>query len=122
PTKPIEIIVGYAPGGGADVAARLIAAHASKTWGQPVNVVNMPGASGITGALRALGARPDGYTLHLAPHATSAMLSAVGKDGPYRRDGTTRIAMRTLDPAIYTVKADSPWKTLKDVAEAAKAN
>jgi tripartite-type tricarboxylate transporter receptor subunit TctC len=60
PTRPVEIIVAFAPGGGADVAARLVAAYASKKWGQPVNVVNMPGASGITGTLRALGARPDG--------------------------------------------------------------
>ena len=63
------------PGGGADVAARLVAGHASKKWGQPVNVVNMPGASGITGALRALNARPDGYTLLLDPHATARCCS-----------------------------------------------
>jgi tripartite-type tricarboxylate transporter receptor subunit TctC len=122
PTRPIEIIVAYNPGGAADVAARLVAAHASKKWGQPVNVVNMPGASGITGALRALNARPDGYTLLCDPHATSAMLFAVESDVPFKMDGKTQIALVTLDPVIYTVKVDSPWKTLKDVAEAAKAN
>ena len=77
----------------ADVAARLVAAHASKKWGQPVNVVNMPGASGITGALRALNARPDGYTLLLDPHATSAMLFAVESDVPFKMDGKTQIAL-----------------------------
>ena len=122
PTRPIEIIVGYAPGGAADVAARLVAGYASKKWAQPVNVVNMPGASGITAALRALNARPDGYTLLLDPHATSAMLFAVESDVPFKMDGKTQIALVTLDPVIYTVKADSPWKSLKDVAEAAKAN
>ena len=122
PTRPIEIIVAYNPGGAADVAARLVAAHASKKWGQPVSVVNMPGASGITGALRALNARPDGYTLLLDPHATSAMLFAVESDVPFKMDGKTQIALITLDPVIYTVKIDSPWKTLKDVAEAARAN
>jgi tripartite-type tricarboxylate transporter receptor subunit TctC len=122
PTKPIDIIVAYAPGGGADVAARLIGAYASKKWGQPVNVVNMPGASGITGTLRAFGARPDGYTLLLEPHATTSMLFAVEKDVPFKMDGKTPIALITLDPVIYTVKEDSPWKTLKDVAAAAKAN
>ncbi|HYE91616.1 MAG TPA: tripartite tricarboxylate transporter substrate binding protein [Terriglobales bacterium] len=120
PTRPIEIIVGYAPGGGADVAARLVAGYASKKWGQPVNVVNMPGASGITGALRALNARPDGYTLLLDPHATSSMLFAVESDVPFKMEGKTHIALVTLDPAIYTVKADSPWKSLQDVAAAAK--
>jgi tripartite-type tricarboxylate transporter receptor subunit TctC len=120
PTRPVEIIVGYAPGGGADVAARLVAGYASKKWGQPVNVVNMPGASGITGALRALNARPDGYTLLLDPHATSSMLFAVESDVPFKMEGKTHIALVTLDPAIYTVKADSPWKSLQDVAAAAK--
>jgi tripartite-type tricarboxylate transporter receptor subunit TctC len=122
PTRPVEIIVGYAPGGGADVAARLIAGHASKKLGQPVNVVNMPGASGITGALRALGARPDGYTLMLEPHATASMLFAVESDVPYKMDGKTPIALMTLDPVVYTVKADSPWKSLADVAAAAKGS
>jgi tripartite-type tricarboxylate transporter receptor subunit TctC len=85
-----------------------------------VNVVNMPGASGITGALRALNARPDGYTLLLDPHATSSMLFAVESDVPFKMEGKTHIALVTLDPAIYTVKADSPWKSLQDVAAAAK--
>src|SRR5439155_1419115 len=122
PTRPVEIIVAYAPGGAADVAARLVAAYASKKWGQPVNVVNMPGASGITGTLRAIGARPDGYTLLLDPHSSSAMLFAVESDVPFKMDGKTPIALLTLDPVVYTVKEDSPWKSLKDVAAAAKAD
>jgi len=122
PNRPVEIIVAWNPGGAADVAARLVAGYASKKWGQPVNVVNMPGASGITGTLRALNARPDGYTLLLDPHAGSAMLFAVESEVPFKMDGKTQVGLITLDPVIYTVKADSPWKTLKDVAEAAKAN
>jgi putative tricarboxylic transport membrane protein len=122
PTRPIEIVVAFAPGGGADTAARLVAAHASKEWGQTVNVVNMPGASGITGALHAFKARPDGYTLYLDVHATSAMLFAVESDVPFKMEDKTPIGLVTLDPVIYTVKADSPWKTLQDVAAAAKAN
>jgi tripartite-type tricarboxylate transporter receptor subunit TctC len=122
PTRPVELIVGFAPGGGADVAARLIAGYASKRWGQPVNVVNMPGASGITGALHVFRARPDGYTLLLEPHATASMLFAVQSDVPFKWEQRTPIALVTLDPVIYTVKADSPWKSLHDVAAAAKAN
>ncbi len=121
PTRPVEIIVAFAPGGGADVAARLIGAYASKKWGQPTNVVNLPGASGITGTLRALNARPDGYTLFLEPHATASMLFAVESDVPFKMDGKTPIALVTLDPVIYTVKYDSPWKSLHDVVAAAKA-
>lgn len=122
PTKPVDVVVGFAPGGGADVAARLIAAYASKKLGQPVNVVNMPGASGITGALHVFRARPDGYTLLLEPHATASMLFAVQSDVPFKWEDRTPIALVTLDPVIYTVKADSPWKALTDVAAAAKAD
>jgi len=122
PAKPVEIVVGFAPGGGADVAARLIAGYASKKWGKPVNVVNMPGASGITAARQVLTGKPDGYTLMLDVHAVSSMLFAVQSDVPYRLEDKTPIALVTLDPVIYTVKADSPWKTLRDVADAAKAN
>jgi tripartite-type tricarboxylate transporter receptor subunit TctC len=122
PTRPVEIIVAFAPGGGADVAARLVAAYASKKWGQPVNVVNMPGASGLTGTLRALNARPDGYTLLLEPHATASMMFAVDSNVPFKMDGKTPIALITLDPVVYTVKYDSPWKSLQEVAAGAKAN
>jgi putative tricarboxylic transport membrane protein len=122
PNRPIEVVVAFAPGGGADVTARLLGAYAAKKWNQAVNVVNLPGASGITGTLRALTARPDGYTLLLEPHATASMLFAVETDVPFKMDGKTPIALVTLDPVIYTVKADSPWKSLKDVAEAARAN
>lgn len=122
PTKPVELVVGFAPGGGADVAARLIAGYVSKKWGQPVNVVNMPGASGITATRHVLNARPDGYTLFMDNHAVSSMLFAVQSDVPFKLEERTTIALVTLDPVVYTVKQDSPWKSLREVAEAAKAN
>ena len=122
PTRQVEIVVGFAPGGGADVAARLTAGYASKKWGKPVNVVNQPGASGITATRQVLSARPDGHTLFLDVHAVSSMLFAVQSDVPFKLEEKTPIALVTLDPVIYTVKADSPWKTLREVADAAKAN
>jgi len=122
PTKPVDLVVGFAPGGGADVAARLIAGYVSKKWGQPVNVINMPGASGITGARHVLSARPDGYTLMMDNHAVSSMLFAVQSEVPFKMEDRTTIALVTLDPVVYTVKSDSPWKSLRDVAETAKAN
>ena len=122
PAKAVDIVVGFAPGGGADVAARLIASYAAKKWGKPVNVVNQPGASGITGARQVLTSKPDGYTLMLDVHAVSSMLFAVQSDVPFKMEEKTALGLITLDPVVYTVKVDSPWKSLKDVAEAAKAN
>jgi tripartite-type tricarboxylate transporter receptor subunit TctC len=122
PAQPVELIVGFAPGGGSDVAGRLIAAYASRKWGHAVNVVNRPGASGITATLHVLNASPDGYTLLVDAHGVSTMRFAVQSDVPFKMEGKTSIALVTLDPVIYTVKHDSPWKTLQDVAAAAKAS
>ena len=117
PTKPVEMIIGFGPGGAADVTARLVAGYVSKKWGQPINVINMPGASGIIGTRHVLSAKPDGYTLMMDNHAVSAMLAASQMDLPFKWENRTTIARVTVDPVFYTVKQDSPWKDLKEVAE-----
>lgn len=122
PTKPIEIIIGFGPGGAADVTARLVAGYVSKKWGQPINVINMPGASGIIGTRHALTAKPDGYTLMMDNHAVSAMLAASQIDLPFKWENRTVIARVTVDPVFYLVKQDSPWKDLKEVAENIRKN
>ncbi|HEY4542416.1 MAG TPA: tripartite tricarboxylate transporter substrate-binding protein, partial [Noviherbaspirillum sp.] len=63
PDKPIEIVVGFAPGGGTDVTARTLATHLGKALGGTVLVVNKPGASGAIGLATVARAQPDGYTL-----------------------------------------------------------
>jgi tripartite-type tricarboxylate transporter receptor subunit TctC len=66
PAKPIEVIVGFAPGGGTDSIARAVADAAQKYVGQPLVVVNKPGAGGIIGAQYVNSAAPDGYTVIVA--------------------------------------------------------
>jgi len=122
PTKPIEMIIGFGPGGAADVTARLVAGYVSKKWGQPINVINMPGASGIIGTRHTLTAKPDGYTLMMDNHAVSAMLAASQIDLPFKWENRTVIARVTVDPVFYLVKQDSPWKDLKEVAENIRKN
>jgi tripartite-type tricarboxylate transporter receptor subunit TctC len=122
PTKPIEMIIGFGPGGAADVTARLVAGYVSKKWGQPINVINMPGASGIIGTRHVLSAKPDGYTLMMDNHAVSAMLGASQMDLPFKWENRTTISRVTVDPVFYTVKEDSPWKDLKEVAEHIRKN
>src|SRR5262245_40767437 len=63
PTRPVTIVVPFAPGGGTDVAARIIGEHISRTLGQQFIIENVPGAGGTSGSLRAMRARPDGYTI-----------------------------------------------------------
>ena len=108
PTKPVEMIIGFGPGGAADVAARLVAGYVSKKWGQPINVINMPGASGIIGTRHVLSAKPDGYTLMMDNHAVSAMLAASQMDLPFKWENRTTIGRVTVDPVFYTVKQSSP--------------
>lgn len=117
PSKPVEMIIGFGPGGAADVAARLVSGYVSKKWGEPINVINMPGGSGIIGTRHTLAAKPDGYTLMMDNHAVSAMLAASQIDLPFKWENRTVIARVTVDPVFYLVKQDSPWKDLKEVAE-----
>jgi tripartite-type tricarboxylate transporter receptor subunit TctC len=122
PTRPIDMNVGFGPGGAADVTARLVAGYVSKKWGQPINVINMPGASGIIGTRATLTAKPDGYTLMMDNHAVSAMLAASQMDLPFKWENRTTVARVTVDPVFYTVKQDSPWKDLKEIAEYIRKN
>ena len=66
PAKPIRIVVGFAPGGSADVPARAIAQAARSPLGQEVLVVNKPGASGLIGVNEVVAANPDGYAIGLS--------------------------------------------------------
>lgn len=122
PTKPIELVVPFAPGGGVDLSARLIAGYASKKWGQPVNVVNMTGASGLTGLLHVVNATPDGYMLLMDGNVTSSLLAASRSDLPVGLDDRTYMGRVTIDPLYYMTYVGSPYQTLKDAMEAAKQN
>lgn len=122
PTRPVELVVAFAPGGAADVTARLVAGYVSRKWGQPINVVNRAGGGGIVGTHEVLTARPDGYTLMMDNHAVNALLAVTQTDLPFKWDERTAIARVNLDPVFYTVKFDAPWHTLGEVAAHVKAN
>jgi tripartite-type tricarboxylate transporter receptor subunit TctC len=62
PTRPVTLIVPFAPGGGTDVAARIVGEHMARTLGQQIVIQNIAGAGGTTGSTRAMRADPDGYT------------------------------------------------------------
>jgi tripartite-type tricarboxylate transporter receptor subunit TctC len=122
PTKGIDMIVAWPPGGGADVAARLISPYASKKWGHPINVINMPGGSGAIGLQRVISARPDGYTLLMDNHSNSPMTGASLPDLPFDWQKRTWIAQFVEDVVFYMVPADSKWKTLKQMVDDLKQN
>jgi tripartite-type tricarboxylate transporter receptor subunit TctC len=122
PTKPIRIIVGFAPGGVADVTARIVAQKVSEQLGQQVVVDNRPSAGGIVAADAVAKADPDGYTLLLMSNG-NAVSASLFKALPYDTlaDFAPVSTLGFFDIAVV-VNADSKIETLKDLLAYAKAN
>lgn len=122
PAKSIEVVVGFAPGGGTDMVARAIADVAAKYLGQPLVVNNKPGATGIIGSQYVYSSKPDGYTLLVAggsetvsvPHFKSLPFNPITDFDPVIRIMVERIG--------FYVRTDSPWKTMKEFIADAKKN
>lgn len=122
PTKPIQLIVAFPPGGGADVTARLISEYVAKKWGQSVDVVNVAGGAAVIGTQQAMKAAPDGYTMLLDCHASSSMMAAAQPQLPFDWTKRTVIARVSLDPVFYVVNTSSKAKTLAEVVGLVKEN
>ena len=122
PTKPIHILVPYAPGGIADIAARIIGAKLTEAWGQQVVVENKPGGNAFIAMTAIAKAPPDGYTLVMATIGEIAINPALFKEIPYdvQRD-LVPIAQISDAPMVLAANGNSPYKTVADVIAAAKA-
>jgi len=123
PTKPIQMIVPWTAGGGTDLAAReLVNIINSQGWlGQPIQVVNKPGASGTVGADEAFKARPDGYTISYQTSGTLIVQPLINKL-PFDSKSFIPVAQTFYLPTVLAVNADAPWNTLEEFLEYAKAN
>lgn len=122
PTKPISLIVPFAPGGGADVAARVIASFVQPYLGQAIVVENKPGASGQIGWAALAKAPPDGYTLGIVSSPSILLVKMLREGVPFQMSDFTHIVNIQLDPGVIVVHPDSPFKTMKDFVDAAKKN
>ena len=123
PSKPITMIVPFPPGGVADTVARPVAEAMSRDLGQPVVIENRGGAGGGIGMGTAAKAAPDGYTVLLALASYSVLPEAdtiLGRAPMYSYQSLRPIARFTADPTVLAVRADAPWKTVKDFVEDAK--
>jgi len=119
PTKPVKIIVGFAPGGGSDFIARIVAQKLTQKLGQTVFVENRPGAGGNLGAEIALKSPGDGYTLFLA--ATSYTVNANLYKLPFDPvNDITPIAILASGPFIIAANPEANIKTLQDLVALAK--
>jgi tripartite-type tricarboxylate transporter receptor subunit TctC len=123
PDKPIKIIVPAAPGGPSDLPARFAVQILEPKLGQPVIVENRGGAGGAIGARAVAAAPPDGYTLLVGNTSTLAVIPAVSGSAGYNPvKDFTPIAKVTEGFQILVVHPSSPWKTLKEILDHAKAN
>lgn len=120
PTKPIEFIVPWGPGGGADQLARLASKNAEGILKVSMPVINVAGATGATGMAKMLAAPADGYSMSVYIADTHAVLTT-GK-ASWKMEDITPIAVMLKAPSYLFVKADSPFKTWADFEKAAKAN
>ena len=121
PTKPVKLIVGFAPGGGTDIVARLMAAKLTERWGQAVVVENKLGASGNIAAEQVAKSAPDGYTLLMIFSSHSSNPAVMKTNFDINRDFSS-ITLVGSGPAIVLANPNIPPKTLGELIAYAKAH
>ncbi|MEI7568180.1 MAG: tripartite tricarboxylate transporter substrate binding protein [Alcaligenaceae bacterium] len=121
PDKPIRVVVPYTPGGGSDTNARMLAQPMSTILGQPIVIENKPGASGVVGAMAVLQSPADGYTVFYDSFAYA--VNAVMRQLPFDPIKDMIPVSQAINmPLILVVPASSPFKTVKELVDFAKAN
>ena len=120
PSRPVELIVPFGPGGGADQLARMIGKQIEPIVGQGIPVVNVPGATGATGMAKLIAAPADGYSMAIYIADTHALLA--GENPRWQVGDLVPLAVMIQQPSFLFVKKDSPYKTWADFEKAAKAD
>ena len=123
PTRPINVVAPFPPGGQADLMARPTAAAMEKILKSPVVVVNKTGAAGAVGMAFVATSKPDGYTLLMALSSISIIPEAdklFDRKPAYTMDQLIPIALVSADPTILVCRSDRPWKSVKEMVDDAK--
>ena len=121
PSRPVEFIVPFGPGGGADQLARKVARLLEPELKVSVPAVNVPGATGGTGMAKLVAAPADGYSMAVYIADTHALLATTASPR-WKNDDLVPLGIMIRQPSALFVKSDSPWKTWSDVAKATKAS
>jgi len=121
PDHPVQVIISFTPGSSTDIVGRIVLQKLSEMWHQPVVAENRAGAGGTIGAAAVARAAPDGYTL-LVDSTGHAVAPAIYAKLPYdtNRDFID-VAGLAVQPNVLVVPANSPYKSVMDVVNAAKA-
>ena len=122
PQKPVRFIVPFPPGGATDISARLVGQELSEMWGQTVVIENRGGAAGGIGAAEAARAAPDGYTLFFpSGSVVTANQHIYAKMNYDPEKDFVPVTNVVSGPQVLVVNASSPYKTVKQLIDAAKA-
>jgi len=119
PVRPITFIVPWGAGGGTDAVGRMLATLMERDLGKPVNVVNRTGGNGVVGHAAIAGARADGYTIGLI----TSEIGMMHHQGLTQLSGAsfTPLGLVNIDSAAIQVRADAPYKSLKELLDAVRA-
>jgi len=123
PNRPITLIVPFGAGGPTDVVTRIVAEHMSRTLGYPVVIENIAGAGGTTASIRAMRAKPDGYTIQIGHTGTHATATAFYPNLAYRPDlDFEPIGMASIGAFLISATKNFPARDLNEFVAHAKAN
>ncbi|HEY7363252.1 MAG TPA: tripartite tricarboxylate transporter substrate binding protein [Methylomirabilota bacterium] len=121
PSKPIELVIPFGPGGSHDLTARAVASVAHSHLGQPLLVVLKPGGGGAVGSQYVIRAKPDGYTLLFGGSGPNTTFALVQK-APIGPDQFIPVARINYSAPFIAVRNDAPWKSLREMVDYAKKN
>jgi tripartite-type tricarboxylate transporter receptor subunit TctC len=123
PQKPVQILVGFPPGGTPDLAARALAEASKPFFPRPFTIVNKPGGGSALATSELVNSAPDGYTLGIVDISAVVISPQLQANLPYKGpDDLQSIISVVAGQMILATKADAPWKTMKDLIDYAKAN
>ena len=121
PNKPVHVVISFTPGSSTDIVGRIVAQKLSEMWGQPVVPENRGGAGGSIGSAVVAKADPDGYTLLINSNAHSVNPAIYAKLPYETTKDFTDIVPLAIQPNVLVVTANSPYKSLMDLVNEAKA-
>ncbi len=122
PSRQVEFVIPYDPGGSIDMESRIYVEAIKNILKVPVVPTNKPGAGGSIGTTYITNAKPDGYTIGAASFGSLVISPIVEPKLPYKRSELTVVCKTVNFPIGLFVRADAPWKTLKELVAYAKAN
>jgi tripartite-type tricarboxylate transporter receptor subunit TctC len=120
PNKPIRLVVPFAPGGGTDIVARIVAEAMQKKWGQPVIVDNRPGAGGNVGADFVFHSAPDGYTLMLTPPPPLVINESLYRKMPFEPAKFAPVSLISTSANLLVVHPSVPVHTVRELIDYAR--